>query len=228
MINFAKFASSQDSTSIFKCMSEQDWIDLTARGQQVNFSRGSELLEQGQTGDRLLILIEGNARVSLLTANGHEIVLAYAEPGAVLGEIAVLDGGERTASVFATTEGSAFQLSRNALRSFLRDHPDFAWSIMEQIARRLRIANQTIESDRAYASGPRLARFLRRLIKHNLKGNIRLELNQTELGNFAGMSREHINRQLKSWEGSGIVSLEYGKVRILDFALLEDISESEE
>ena len=55
----------------------------------------------------------------------------------------------------------------------------------------------------------------------------RVELSQTELGNFAGMSREHINRQLKSWEESGVISLEQGRVRVLDADMLEDISESE-
>src|SRR3546814_18629783 len=69
--------------------------------------------------------------------------------------IALLDGGERTASVTATSAGSALQLGRNALKDFAASHPEFAWSLMQQLARRLRTADQTIESDRAYASGPR-------------------------------------------------------------------------
>src|SRR3546814_2014356 len=85
----------------------------------------------------------------------------------------------------------------------------------------------TIESDRAYASGPRLARYLKRLIRKDVEASQRVELSQTELGNFAGMSREHINRQLKSWEESGVISLEQGRVRVLDAGMLEDISESE-
>ena len=85
-----------------------------------------------------------------------------------------------------------------------------------------------IESDRAYASGPRLARYLKRLIRKDAGDAAqRLELSQTELGNFAGMSREHINRQLRSWEESRIISLEQGRVRVLDPDMLEDISESE-
>jgi CRP/FNR family transcriptional regulator, cyclic AMP receptor protein len=166
--------------------------------------------------------------VSMLTAGGREIVLAYAEPGAVLGEIALLDGGERTASVTATSAGSALQLGRNALKDFAASHPEFTWSLMQQLARRLRTADQTIESDRAYASGPRLARYLKRLIrKDSAEKSHRVELSQTELGNFAGMSREHINRQLKSWEESGVISLEQGRVRVLDTDMLEDISECE-
>ncbi|MBL8649109.1 MAG: Crp/Fnr family transcriptional regulator [Sphingopyxis sp.] len=226
-MDHAKLAELQGPDSIFSGLSLQDWADVARRAVQINFAKGKEILSQGDAGDGLLILTEGSARVSMLTANGREIVLAYAEPGAVLGEIALLDGGERTASVTATSAGSALQLGRNALRDFAASHPDFAWSLMQQLARRLRTADQTIESDRAYASGPRLARYLKRLIRMDVETAQRVELSQTELGNFAGMSREHINRQLRSWEESGVISLEQGRVRVLDADMLEDISESE-
>lgn len=226
-MDHAKLAELQGPDSIFSGLSSQDWADIAKRAVPISFTKGKELLAQGDAGDSLLILTEGSARVSLLTAGGREIVLAYAEPGAVLGEIALLDGGERTASVVATSAGSALQLGRNAMRDFVTSHPEFAWSLMQQLARRLRMADQTIESDRAYASGPRLARYLKRLIRRDVESSHRVELSQTELGNFAGMSREHINRQLRSWEESGIIALEQGRVRVLDPDLLDDISESE-
>ncbi|GAA0862071.1 Crp/Fnr family transcriptional regulator [Sphingopyxis soli] len=227
-MDHARLAELQGPDSIFSGLSVEDWAEIASRSVQISFVKGKELLVQGDPGDMMLILTEGTARVSMLTAGGREIVLAYAEPGAVLGEIALLDGGERTASVTATSAGSALQLGRNALKDFAASHPEFTWSLMQQLARRLRTADQTIESDRAYASGPRLARYLKRLIrKDSAEKSHRVELSQTELGNFAGMSREHINRQLKSWEESGVISLEQGRVRVLDAEMLEDISECE-
>ncbi|PKP98263.1 MAG: Crp/Fnr family transcriptional regulator [Alphaproteobacteria bacterium HGW-Alphaproteobacteria-13] len=226
-MDHAKLAALQVPDSIFSGLSLADWAEIAGRAVHLSFVRGKELLAQGEAGDSLLILTEGSARVSILTAGGREIVLAYAEPGAVLGEIALLDGGERTASVTATSAGSALQLGRNALQDFAASHPEFAWSLMRQLARRLRTADHTIESDRAYASGPRLARYLRRLIHKDAGIPHRVELSQTELGNFAGMSREHINRQLRSWEESGVIALEQGRVRVLDAAILEEISELE-
>jgi CRP-like cAMP-binding protein len=227
-MDHARLAELQGPDSIFSGLSVEDWAEIARRSVQISFVKGKELLVQGDPGDMMLILTEGTARVSMLTAGGREIVLAYAEPGAVLGEIALLDGGERTASVTATSAGSALQLGRNALKDFAASHPEFTWSLMQQLARRLRTADQTIESDRAYASGPRLARYLKRLIrKDSAEKSHRVELSQTELGNFAGMSREHINRQLKSWEESGVISLEQGRVRVLDADMLEDISECE-
>src|SRR3546814_1762254 len=88
-MDFAKLAALQDPDSIFSGLGPADWGDIAARAVQISFKRGKELLVQGEPGDSLLILTEGSARVSMLTANGREIVLAYAEPGAVLGEIAL-------------------------------------------------------------------------------------------------------------------------------------------
>lgn len=227
-MDYAALAALQGADSIFCGLSEADWGDLAALTRVTPFARGKELLVQGEAGEGLIILVEGTARVSMLSPGGREIVLAYAEAGAVLGEIALLDGGERTASVVATSSGKALHLSRSAMREFSATHPDFAWRLMQQLARRLRTANETIESDRAYASGPRLARYLLRLIRSDQSDkSLRVELSQTELGNFAGMSREHINRQLRSWEESRIIALEQGRVHVLDPELLVEISDAE-
>ena len=202
----------------------RDILEYCIGGVRRNCAAGTEVLREGGRTGHLYVLIEGRLDV----IKGDAVVASIVEPGAVLGEIALLDGGERTASVTATSAGSALQLGRNALKDVAASHPEFTWSLMQQLARRLRTADQTIESDRAYASGPRLARYLKRLIrKDSAEKSHRVELSQTELGNFAGMSREHINRQLKSWEESGVISLEQGRVRVLDADMLEDISECE-
>ena len=94
-MDHAKLAELQGPDSIFAGLSAEDWADITSRAVQINFVKGKELLVQGDPGDMMLILTQGTARVSMLTGGGREIVLAYAEPGAVLGEIALLDGGDR-------------------------------------------------------------------------------------------------------------------------------------
>ncbi|MDN8940700.1 cyclic nucleotide-binding domain-containing protein, partial [Staphylococcus aureus] len=80
----------------------------------VRYRKGQELMGQGDDGDNLLIILTGFARVSMVASNVHEIVLDYAEPGYVIGEIAFLDGGPRTASIEALTEVTALSLSRPA------------------------------------------------------------------------------------------------------------------
>lgn len=215
------------ATSLFGGCDPADLEALAARGSWAKFARGDAILRQGDPGNSLVVLTEGTVRISMVSSNGREIVLDYAEPGAVLGEIALLDGGERTASVTGMTAGAYLKLGENAFRDFIFRNPDTGWRLLKELARRLRVTNQTIESDRAYASGPRLARYLQRLSRPDeANGTLRMALSQTELGNFAGMSREHINRQLAQWAEAGVIALEQGRIRILDNALLMDIAEA--
>jgi CRP/FNR family transcriptional regulator, cyclic AMP receptor protein len=215
--------------SLFAACRADELTDLLSLATQLTMKKGQTLLLQGDPGDALIILLTGQARVTMVASNGREITLDYADAGSVLGEIAVLDGGERTASVIAVQEGRYLRLSRAAFEAFVERQPGMAWRLMRELARRLRQTNTTIESDRAFASGPRLARFLQRLTLFESKdGRLRLDLNQSELGNFAGMSREHINRQLSAWVDCGIIALEHGRIRVLDSTFLSEIAASSE
>ena len=199
--------------------------DLLERANVCPMKRGDVVMHQGDAGDFLVVLLDGTLRVSMVASNGREIILDYLEPGCVIGEIAILDGGERTASVTALGEGKYLKLGSRAFREVLERHPRVAWGLLKEMARRLRNANNIIESDRAYASGPRLARTLQRLMQTGTdKGALRLDLSQSELGAFAGISRENINRQLGAWADSGVVALEQGRVKILDRDVLEEIA----
>jgi CRP-like cAMP-binding protein len=199
--------------------------DLLERAHVCPMKKGDVVMHQGDPGDFLVVLIDGTLRVSMVASNGREIILDYLEPGSVIGEIALLDGGERTASVTALGEGQYLKLSARAFREVLERHPRVAWGLLKEMARRLRNANSIIESDRAYASGPRLARTLQRLMQTGSDSTgLRLDLSQSELGAFAGISRENINRQLGAWADVGVVALEQGRVKILDRDVLEEIA----
>lgn len=214
--------------SLFADCDEAELADLILRGHFVKYEKGDDMIVQGDSGESLLILLSGNARTSMIASNGHEIVLDYAEPGQVLGEIALLDGGERTATVTAIEESSALTITRDAFGDILQKHKNMALRVLKVMANRIRMANTMIEGDRAYTSGPRLARYLLRLsVVGAEEGRLKLDLSQSELGNFAGMSREHINRQLSAWSEDNIVSVESGKVRILNHAMLSNIAEAD-
>lgn len=227
-MNAEELARMLPSNALLASCGSAELVDLLSRATIHQMKKGEALLRQGDRGDTLLILIEGTARVSMVATNGREIVLDYAEPGSVLGEIALLDGGERTASVEAMQAGRYLKLTAAAFEAFVAKHPLMAWRLLREMARRLRQANSTIESDRAFASGPRLARFLQRLMQSDGGDRLRLDLSQTELSMFAGISRESINRQLAQWADSGVVALDHGRVRILDTAILSEIAATAE
>jgi len=225
----AQLAETLTSQSLFADCEPDELSDIILRGHLRTFKRDQELMAQGDQGDTLFIILSGLARVSMVAANGREIILDYAEPGHVLGEIAFLDGGERTASVHAIDPVEALCLSRSAFSEIIERHKGLAMRLLKAMARRLRQNNAVIEADRAYTSGPRLARFLLRLTMHGegeTGGQLKIALSQGELGNFAGMSREQINRQLSAWVDSGIVALKSGRVTVLDRESLMDVAEA--
>ena len=227
----AQLADLLKAQSLFADCEPDELSDVLLRGHHRSYKRDQEMMAQGDEGDSLFIVLSGLARVSMVAANGREIVLDYAEPGAVLGEIAFLDRGERTASVHAIDPVEALCLSRAAFDEIVARHSGMAMRLLQAMARRMRQSNQVIEADRAYTSGPRLARFLLRLM---MAGNdngggesqLKLALSQGELGNFAGMSREQINRQLSAWADTGVVALKGGRVTVLDREALMDVAEA--
>jgi CRP-like cAMP-binding protein len=223
----ATLAQTLTAPSLLAGCSSEELADIAARGSVRSFKPGTAIILQGDPGDTLWIMLKGLARVSMVAANGREIVLDYAEPGAVLGEIAFLDGGERTASVEAIEPVEALGLTRSAFAEIVGKHQGLAMRLLQAMARRLRQNNTVIEADRAYTSGPRLARFLLRLMMGGEEETrLKIALSQGELGNFAGMSREQINRQLSAWADGGIVSLKSGRVTVLDREALVDIAEA--
>lgn len=212
--------------SLLHALSEAELAALLKDAREHKAKKGAVLLEQGAPGDTLVILLEGQARVTLYTANGREIVLDYANAGSVLGEIALLDGGTRSASVIAMEPMRYLTLARPAFERVMAENHAIALRIMRELARRLRRANQTIETDRAYGAAPRLARFLLRLLGQGEEPGGIIGLSQTELAMFAGISRENINRQLGLWQQAGLVALEHGKIRVLDVEWLEDVADA--
>ncbi|HQS96007.1 MAG: Crp/Fnr family transcriptional regulator [Novosphingobium sp. 17-62-19] len=225
----AKLAEALTAQSLFADCEEAELSDIIARGQVRAFKPGQMLMSQGEQGSTLFIVLKGLARVSMVAANGREIILDYAEPGHVLGEIAFLDGGERSATVEVIDPIEALVLTRGAFSDIIEKHKGLALRLLKAMARRLRQNNAVIEADRAYTSGPRLARFLLRLMMGDGAGNenqLKIALSQGELGNFAGMSREQINRQLSAWAENGMVGLKGGRVTILDRDALIDVAEA--
>ncbi|RED15406.1 Crp/Fnr family transcriptional regulator [Parasphingopyxis lamellibrachiae] len=199
--------------------------DLLSRTKVEFAAKREVLMHQGDPGDSAVILVTGQARVNMVSANGREIVLDYLAPGTVIGEIALLDGGERTATVTMVEDGSVMRLTRTQCEDFITSNPGVALSMLQEMARRLRQMNLTVESDRAFSAGPRLARYLQRLTDEEaVSQKLKIDVSQSELGHFVGISRENINRQLSAWADSGLIELDQGKIRIIDCNALWEIA----
>jgi CRP/FNR family cyclic AMP-dependent transcriptional regulator len=113
-----------------------------------NFAAGETIFLKGSPGDHMVAVVSGNVRISVATANGQMLVLAVLAPGELFGEIALLDGKERTADAAAVTACSLAILDRTEILSFLERHPNVWPFIVEVLCDRLR------KNDEHLAGGP--------------------------------------------------------------------------
>jgi CRP/FNR family cyclic AMP-dependent transcriptional regulator len=202
---------------------------LVRRGHTKTFSKGDVIFRRGDPGDRLTVIMSGRIKITNVTADAKEVVLNFLEPGDINGEIAVLDGSERSANAIALEDGEMLVLLAGDLMPVLTAHPQAMLEIMHILCHRLRALSAIVE-DNTLAMRGRIAKGLLRLARqHGRTGRdgIRLELglSQNDLGKYLGLSRENVSRQLGRLRDANVITMAGPKVVILDEAGLRAIAE---
>ncbi len=191
------------------------------------YAKGELIFVQGDPGDSLYGVISGEVRISANSADGQEMHLNVIKPGEVAGEIALLDGGDRSASAQATRSSTLFRLPREAFVQLLDAQPGFASHLLVLLCQRVRWTSDIIE-DVVFRSVPmRLARrvaILARLHGEQTDEGMVLRLSQNDLARFLHVSRQVVNANLQEWQKAGLVTLARGALVVKDFAGLEAFS----
>lgn len=177
------------------------------------------LFRKGDPGRELFVLLRGRAKASVTTRD-RGTVFDFFDPGEVIGEIALLDGGPRTATVTTLSTCDFLVLGRDEFLSLLRAEPGVAIRLLAACAERLRHTSELVEDVVFLGLPARLAKKLLHLSKEygSETGSgvrINLKLSQRELGELVGATRESVNRQLGHWEAEGVVRVERGFVTVV-------------
>lgn len=128
---------------LFKSLDESGRRDLVTSGFVLRFDQGDVLLRQGDPGDTMFVVLEGTVRVETSTPGGT-VQLAELGPGACLGEVSVLTGGPRTATVTALTPVTTVTFARHRIERLLSAHPRVRTLLEALIAGRARDAVEKI------------------------------------------------------------------------------------
>jgi CRP/FNR family transcriptional regulator, cyclic AMP receptor protein len=157
-------------------------------------------------------------------------LLAILQTQEVFGEMALLDGKERTAEARAMEECTLAVLERRAVLSFLDRHPHVWPKLAAVLCSRLRNTNEHIAELALLELPARLAKALLRFGNvdgrlHNGRAPLKVQLSQRELGNVCGATRESINKCLGGWQRRGIVQIEESLVTIANQTALEELAE---
>jgi CRP-like cAMP-binding protein len=196
---------------------------IAALATQRGYRRGEIVFSAGDPGDALYGVVTGRIRISAGTAEGREIFLNVMEPGDTFGEIALLDGGTRTATATATEPAELVSIRREPLFELLEREPKAALELLRLCGERLRWTSGLLE-DAALLDAP--ARLAKRLLSlgeqhgEDGAGGRLVRISQEDLSNFLGVSRQAVNERLQDWKAKGWVALGRGTVTVRDAAAL--------
>jgi CRP-like cAMP-binding protein len=157
------------------------------------------------------------------------LLLAVIQPGEVFGELAVLDGKERSADAVAETACTVAILDRRNILSFFERNPS-AWpSLVKVLCHRLRHTNQVFAEVALLELPVRLAKAMLRVLNWEAASAAaepaKIRFSQRELANMLGGSRESVNKCLRNWQRTGVVRISGGSIIISDRRALENIAE---
>ena len=188
-------------------------------------SKSSPILRAGAAGEEVIVVLEGRVKLIAAGAGGREVVLAIRGSGELIGEMAVLGGIRRTATVMAVDDVVVGALSGEEFRAFLTEHPDVGLILIRMLVRRLAEADRDRIDLATHDSIGRVAKRLLELAEeHGVPAaggrRIDLSLSQDELASWAGATRETVSRALRLMRTLGWIATDRRAITVLDPAAM--------
>jgi len=205
---------------LFEKLSASELDQVLALARLQRYQARQIVWRKGDAGNGMMAVLSGHVKLSALAANGKELAFTIIKPGEIFGEIALLDGQERSVDATAIDACEILFIDRRDFIPFLARHPEIAIRLMTALCARLRRTSQQFE-DSFLGLCPRLAKSLLQLVdRYGQSGpsgvRIDIRLSQRELGALIGMSRESINKQLGLWRRQGLISVDKRVITIHD------------
>jgi CRP-like cAMP-binding protein len=205
--------------SLFSKLSDPELDALVQVSRVKKLRAREELCHKGDPGSQVYLISKGRLKATAMSAEGSEVVFSIMAPGEVCGELALLCGGRRTATITAIDDAELMVLDRREFLPFLRAHPEAAIKLLEVLADRQLRLSELLEDTNFLNLPARLAKKLVSL-SHSYGAEtpdgirIDLKLSQSEIGDLVATTRESINKQIKSWSEEGLLSMKSGIVTI--------------
>jgi len=203
--------------------------DFVAAGELVRFGQGDVLLAEGETASNAFLLLDACVKVTGQLDAGGQALLAIRVGGDIVGEIAIFDAGDRTATVSACAhdEVVAVRLDRDDLLSLLGRHPDAGISLTSAVSRKLRAATRRRVDITGCAARVRMARAVLELAEDYGRPSVRgtgiligVNLTQVELGTLIGVHETTAQRALRGLRKDGLVKNSGRRLLVPDMAAL--------
>jgi CRP/FNR family cyclic AMP-dependent transcriptional regulator len=188
---------------------------LAERGELRRYRKGTLLIEEGDLGETIYLVVAGRVKVFSSAASGREVTFGIYGAGDYVGEMS-LDGGPRSASVITLEPSACAVVTRATLRAHIAAQPDFALELIARIIRRARLATDSARNLALLDVYGRLVRLFDELAVAQPDGTRAIEerLTHAEIASRVGCSREMVSRLMKDLEAGGHVRVEAGRLML--------------
>jgi CRP/FNR family cyclic AMP-dependent transcriptional regulator len=212
---------------LFARLADAELDAILAHAATARHAEGNQIFAKGDPGNSMMAVLKGRIMISTPSPDGRQVVLTVMRDGDVFGEIALLDGGERTADASAMTDCELLIVPRRSVLALLERRPDLCIGLMVVLCERLRRTNEQVEDLAFLDLEARIAKVLVRLADDNGNGRSAklpaVKISQRALGELVGGSRESVNKHLQDLKRAGIIELEKGAILIRDLERLGDL-----
>ncbi|GIK76447.1 MAG: Crp/Fnr family transcriptional regulator [Acidobacteria bacterium] len=185
-----------------------------------SFPKGARVFHEGDTSDACYVIRSGEVRVTREHPDGRAIALATLGPGELVGELAMIDGGVRSASVEALSDVELLAVSAADMKGLLERNAEITAKLVVALTKRLREANERISRQSFQTVPSRVAGVLSQLVSEEGaergRDGVTIRMNQADLAQLAGTSRESVSRFLAVLERAGVVRVGRGRVTVLE------------
>ncbi|WP_338822289.1 Crp/Fnr family transcriptional regulator [Bradyrhizobium septentrionale] len=220
----AEFAVILKMNPMFADLGADELQRLSGLCHTQQLSAGEVLFQKCDPGDALFGVRRGQIRIETGASDGSRLTLNFMGSGDLFGEVAVLDGQDRTADATAGEASELFVLRREDFLSFLEREPKVAVRLIELLCQRIRWQSERMEESVLQPLPVRLARRLCALAEDF---GSEVHISQEQLGIFVGAARESVNRQLQTWRRDGIVDLQRGRIMLHNMTKLTAVARND-
>ena len=197
---------------LFSDLTDRELNLLVALGSRRKFPPKNIIFQEGDPGDFLLVILSGKVKVMISGKGGEEFILTMLEAGSFFGEMAVLEGGYRSATVVTVEPSEFLRIEKKDFSELLRKQPRIALKILKSLSQRLRKATEQIRSLVMFNIYGRVGRCLLNLAEtQGERVNEQLAIvnhpSFKDLAQMVGCSRETLSRAMKTLRNDGCLTI---------------------
>jgi CRP/FNR family transcriptional regulator, cyclic AMP receptor protein len=214
---------------LFAGLSQDELQTIAQIIKQQHYARNRVIIRAGERGSVFFLLTAGVVRVSVAENQGKEIILGVLYPNDFFGEMALLDGLPRSATVTALVDSQVLMISRKDFLDCVRRVPQIATKMIVTLSLRLRRTDQKVGTLVFLKAPRRVARTLLELAQAQGQPSpagvvVQLLFTRRELAELAGVSRETFSRLLTRFQQLGVLSIDRRKLLVHDLRKLEELA----